>query len=271
MMKEYRDREKDTQGYKKMVRYLEDLSRNTDFRYLITRLNNLSKSYRPTLSKAYAEMTEDEKFEHDRRNDEFGEIFDGYEQLRKRANKLLLDKPFKLKLEIAELYGLDLVLIDCAAALMRGDKDIVEKLSIMFGQPDLCRILPLWDDNLNPANPGEEIIHLSPHRKVLYTAYPVGIAIHPRASKRDVLDFIEKRWDSIKAAGLYVDVGPIRIKDRSYSPEIADFIWNKQSMPPKLLEKSLAEKFPDSNLVYYEINQILRKERERRFKEMHIV
>ncbi len=91
MGKDRQPERKVTQGHLKMMHYIEDVIRNKHF---LKRLKQLRKSANPLddTKGTYDGWTSEQKKRHDWVNKELGEIIGGYEKLRKRCNKLLLDK-----------------------------------------------------------------------------------------------------------------------------------------------------------------------------------
>ncbi len=256
-----------TQGQAKMLRYIEDLIRNKQFKRLIKRLRNLSKLR--TMPKGnYYDWTLEEQKKHDGINNELHSIAQGYEALRKRCKKVLRKKDSVVREKIASDYGLDNDLINHALALLGKNEETI-KWSKKEIDPDMCKLIDLYEEEMSPLNKGEEIIYLNLVRQLLITAYPVAIAIHPRASKRDVLDYIEKRWKWIDAKQwMFNQKGALKIKKRKHSQEMIDFIWANRSLPAKQIEKKLNKKFPNNELVYYEISKIIQIEKQRRFKDL---
>ncbi len=131
---------------------------------------------------------------------------------------------------------------------------------------DMCKIQVDYDNELNPYNKGEDFIYLRPSRQAFLNAYPVSLYINPRASKRDVLDFVEKRWKWIEASqysfaeGKKLKYG----KKRKYSQELLDFIWFNRRLDTKKIEELADDKFPEEKLVYFEISKIIQLEKRKR-------
>lgn len=246
--------EKITQGSQKILRYIEDLVRNKNFRKDLKRFRNLrKKSLKTDISRDI--------------NDELWTIIQGYEELRKRTQKILNDDLFKIREKIADKYGLDFDLVDFASAVSNKNEELKKLIKVYAEDIDMCRITNLRDDYLNPANKGEEIIYLRQKTQLFYTAYPVAIAINAKATKRDVLDFIEKKWPWIDSQR-FQEMKPLRIRPRKYKQEIIDFLWEYQSLTSKTLKNKLDENFPKNGIVYFEINNLLRDERKRRNQEL---
>ena len=219
---------KQTQGEIKMMRYIEDLVRNKHFQRSLKRLRNSHKDI-STPSGNYYDWPLKEQQKHDYINKELVEIINTYETLRKRCKKLFKDKYWRAKETIAEVYGLDNDEINLAETLfLKKAPDVVDS-AIMFAEPDMCKIVDLHDDELSPANKGEEIIYLSPSRRLRIIAYPIAISIHPKASKRDILDFIEKRWEwlNINYLKSYADK-TLKNRKRKHKQELLDYIWDNK-------------------------------------------
>lgn len=251
----------ETQGQRKMSRYIDDLIRNKTFLHDLKRLKKAIVKTGIFTEGPYDSWSKEEQKRHDAINTEIGAILTEYERLRKRCNKLFHDKPFKIHQKIADTYDLDIELL--ASAQSRAKKYDDNFLHFAF-ETDVCRIEPLHDDNLIPANNGEEIIHIKPHEQIHLRVYPAGISIHRKATKRDVLDFIEKRWSWIEPLLRLADEKILIARQRKHSREISDFLWKNRTIKPKQLKKLLDVSFPSNGLAYYEINKIIYEERRRR-------
>lgn len=254
---------KETQGQRKMLRYLQDLIRNKDFQRSLKRYRRISKIDMP--EGMYPDWTPEQQKEHDRIDDELEEIFDGYEILRKRCKKLFRHDRFKIAEGIANTYGLDYELLGTLNTLRENKKNKDWLLEHFEFETDMCRFLNIADEELNPVNKGEEIIYLMPHRQLNLISYPVAVLIHKKASKRDVLDFVEKRWPWIKQ---WMDDKALKYRPRKISQEVLDFIWEKRSLPAKKIKEKLDESFPHNGLVYFEISKIISLEKRRRLETL---
>jgi hypothetical protein len=255
---------KETQGHRKMLRYLQDLIRNKDFQKSL-------KRYRRLLNKGkmpegmYPDWTPEQQKEHDQIDNELGSIFNEYEILRKRCKKLLKGDRFKIAESIADTYGLDYELLGVLDTLREDKKEKEWLLEHFEFETDMCRFTNLADEQLIPFNKGEEIIHLQPHKQLSLISYPVTISIHKKASKRDVLDFIEKRWPWINQ---WMDEKALKYRPRKISQEILDFIWERRSLPAKKIKEKIDEAFPHNGLVYFEISKIISLEKRRRLETL---
>lgn len=253
-----------TQGHIKMMRYIDDLVRTKDFQTAIKRLRKYGR-YNVMPEGMYDDWTPEEQKKHDAINDELSSILDSYELLRKRCKRVLADKAALCQQKIAYDFGLDAYLQNLARALVEKDKKKIEFWKDYIGDDaDMCIPVAAYEDEMSPPNKGDEIIYLSPRRQLSLIAYPVAIRIHPKAAKRDVLDYIEKRWPWIKALLRLKEDKPLKIRRRKHSQELLDFIWEHRFIPAKELKKKLDEKFPHNGIVYYEIYKIISLEKARR-------
>ncbi|HEX9804943.1 MAG TPA: hypothetical protein VGA67_04630 [Candidatus Dojkabacteria bacterium] len=96
--------------------------------------------------------------------------------------------------------------------------------------------------------------------------FPVHLAISPYASKRDVLDFINKNWNSMKAQLNQYDEKIPQYRAKKYT-ERDDFIWENRKLPAEEISRLVEEKFPEQNLTYSDINSILYNLRKRRLSK----
>jgi len=253
-----------TQGNIKIVRLIEDLIRNKIFLRLLKKvIKEQEKWYKKFEKGNYDKWTKKEKEEHDYWNKEAGEIIDEYEKLKIRAKKLTHNKEYKHKQAIAWKYGLDMPLINLAIALYKNDRSF-STVNYLLEGGDMVRVHSDYQDEIMPLNKGEDFSRLSSKKQLELITYPVSIRIHRNASKRDLLDFIEKQWWIIDGAIKEYDEKPYRARSRKHSQKMLDFIWKNRSIPIANLKKKLDEEFPNNGLVYYELSKIIGLEKQRR-------
>jgi hypothetical protein len=133
----------------------------------------------------------------------------------------------------------------------------------------MCRMRLSLEDEMRPLNKGEEIVYLQPNRQLELLSYPVSVGIHRNASKRDVLDFIEKHWVKIDSQlRQSYDEKAMRARQRKHDQKLLDFIWENRNLSSTEIKKKLDKQFPKNGLVYYEINQIVRQEKKRRLEDI---
>lgn len=195
-----------------------------------------------------------------RKNENFIELI---QKLKTEKNH---KKRRKFSIELAEKYGIDSDLLFDIWYRLYPDKK-----NIGWGElVDVCQI----EDSYDVISYEEEHQQL-PIKKDLIRlmdmlAYPVSIKIHRLASKRDVLDFIEKRWDYIEKNffELYREK-KLRIRKRK-NQKIYDFIWDNRDKDKKTIKKLLDKKYPDYNIDYFEIYKIIQLEKKRRSKDINL-
>lgn len=235
---------KQTQGQKKLEQYLNGLIRNQSFKSKLKRLSNREAK----------DDTED------------GKLFDLFQKkymelirVMKRMNKKNQTTSFKTYNELAETYGLDNeILFD--AFFGSKEKENVE-LSFLS---DMCRITDAYDEYYYDHFP---IPFQIDHKKQRHlSAYPVSLDIHQFASKRDVLDFIEKRWEFIEE---HLEK-KVRFRERKIDQKIVDFIWENRKLKPKEIQEKLDLAFPENELVYFEISKILNLEKKKRLRKITV-
>ncbi len=256
-----KDTPKKTQGEVKMERYIEDLIRNKEFLRSIKKLRRT----REDVGWEYEKLTEEQKAKQKHFDNEIIEILNDYERLRKRIKKLFEDDYRRIKSSISEAYNLDDMQIGYIEILCDPNLKRHVETAKSFAEFDMCKVFDLHDDEMKPEFKGDEIIHLNMRRQFLLRAYPVGIFIHPKASKRDVIDFVEKRWNWIENNFLrgYTEK-KLKHGKRKHDQKMLDFIWSNRSLVPKKLKIKLDKEFPKHGLVYYEISKILQLEADKR-------
>jgi hypothetical protein len=129
---------------------------------------------------------------------------------------------------------------------------------------DFCQIVDEPDDLLGVFNYEDYEIPPKPFpdKKLLIENYPVHIAISPLATKRDVLDFVTKRWGEIRAQlDLYDEGEPIVRKRRKAKRD--EYIWEHPEVPARILADMVCDNFPGELVTYADINSIRRYLRRR--------
>lgn len=257
-----------TQGNGKMLRYIEELIRNKNFQKDIRRLRRLNRKSEVSRPKGlYSTWTSEQKKKSDDFSNECSGIIEGYELLRKRCKKLLRSRGFAQEEKIAYNYGLDLELQMFALGLM-DNTNLYPELALSGDPVDMCCLVDACEEQLRPFNKGDEIIYLNAKRHLRLAAFPIAICINQRASKRDVLDYIEKRWDWVEGMRSSYKEKTLKLRKRKHSQEIIDYLWENRMFPAKKIKESLNKEFPNNGLVYYEISKIIHLEVERRHKDI---
>lgn len=98
--------------------------------------------------------------------------------------------------------------------------------------------------------------------------YPVAIFIHRFASKRDVLDYVEKEWHRIEYLLAFYRDKKYKPKRRKFNQELIDCIWKNRNLPAKQIKKIIDKKFPHNQLVYYQISKIISLEKKKRTRKI---
>jgi len=238
---------KETQGHKKMLQRVEDLKRNKGFLRDFKKYNKFSNPSGGGFAVS------------------FDLLFEKYMELNEIAKRLQkkYDRNFlKTAEKMAEAYGLDSNLLGFISFSM--DKEL-SKYNHFEDYLDMC----VFEDNNSKYllfDYTDLPLIFNPAYKNHLRAYPVSIDIHKYASKRDVLDYIEKNWEKIyiNCLGEHTDYKPMRFRKRKIDREIVDFIWASKTLKGKEIKKLLDEKFPHNGIIYYEIPKIISIERGRR-------
>jgi hypothetical protein len=253
---------KTTQGQEKLFLYIQKLIRNEVF---LNNLKKLESSRESEPTGNYDTWTEEQKKEHDYLNKEIGSIIRDYKKLQRRCEKLRDAKIWKIQENLNYEYGLDMQLLSYISCLIK--KDSVA--SFYEDYVEMCRVENQYDEEIMELNPGDSFIHLRGDKISKMMAYPVSINIHSMASKRDVLDFIEKRWKWIDSQLRQSEERVLKIKrKKKYSQDILDFIWKNKEYPATTVKNKLDQKFPNNGLIYYEINKIIQIEKNKRLKKI---
>ncbi len=263
----FRDLSSVTQGEYKMIRLVDGLIRNQVF------MNLLEQIIRPMDELQELRKKDEHYLQRPERKEEWKiyikekyKIIDEYEKLRKRARKLINNKLYKIKEKIALEYGLDDYLIDLAIARYKKDRFWVSNILLESG--GMCRIHGDLEENVFPLNKGDDFSKINPKKQLELLAFPLSIAIHRKATKRDVLDFIEKDWSWISTFMKDYENKSYRGRKRKYSQKMLDYIWQSRSLPVKKIKEKIDIKFPEIRLAYYEISKIIYLEKQRRIKNL---
>ena len=251
-----------TQGELKMNMYIQDLIRNKDF---LRKMKRLKRAQKNEPFGMYDTWTEEQKKESEYFDKEFKEVLEGYEKLRKQTLKILNTPSFKIKNSISEIYNIDHSQISYIETILHKREEYLIETMKDFADLDMCKIHDFKDEEVSPSFKGREIIYIDKSRQLFLNAYPVGIFINPLASKRDVIDFIEKKWSWIENNFLrgYADK-KLKYGKRKHNQKMLDFIWINRGINSKDLKNKLDEEFNGNGLVYYEISKIIQNELQKR-------
>lgn len=255
-MKFLKENKKETQGHRKMKQYLEDLKRNKHFRRDFNKYLKLYKDHKDS--------------EHSQNL--MNLMFDKHiklAKLTKRAIKKDETRWMKAKKIIAEKYNLDYRLLAYLS-----DPITTKYLKLPHWEDtriDMCHFVDNYDDNFfdSMAKLGIPLL-LDPFKQMHISAYPVSIDIHLFATKRDVLDFIDKRWGDIGNTLLSYSEKNVRIRKRKQSRELLDCIWENQSLGATKIKAVINKKFPNNGLAYWEIHKIVSNERKKRMLKITV-
>jgi len=178
----------------------------------------------------------------------------------------ILSKPKKSKLlfSFAQKYGLELEFGSPFLDYLTENKLPNENTPDPYFL-DICKIIDEAEELLNPED-GHPIYKPLPDKKLQLELYPIHIAISPRATKRDVLDFINKKWDYIRySLDMYGEIEIIRRKPKAKRDR---FIWKHRNLPAKEIAEKVNKKFKNENLTYADVNSILYHLRKRKFSKL---
>lgn len=175
-------------------------------------------------------------------------------------------KQYNQIFNIAREYGLEYSPGSPLFSFMVGDR-LDRKTTFENMAEDTCRVYDEVDEFLNSVFPYEYNMPVSkrPEKKLELYAYPIHIGISTKASKRDVLDYINKRWEYIRDLLNGYEDNPKGIRRRRKQKR-DDFIWANRDLPAKDLADKVNEQFPDAMLTYSDINSILYYLRRRKYQ-----
>jgi hypothetical protein len=122
---------------------------------------------------------------------------------------------------------------------------------------DVCQLVDEPDEVLN--DPEHEYWAARPRplpdHKLNMMLYPIHICISPLATKRDVLDYVAKRWGEIRdLLNLYSEGEPVIRRRRKEARD--QFILDHWEVPSKELADMVCQEFPGELLTYADINAI---------------
>lgn len=257
---------KDTQGMRKIKQYFEDLQRNKRFLQL---LKQLKKSYVKSQVKGPEEEREGLIFDKVMKNRiEFEELM---KELREANPRPKIDEILDY---FAEGYGISEETLWYIFHLLPLEKNEIEGKEINTSWlEDMCFVIDNYDEELNSVESPEIYpsvpIELNRRKQRHIRSYPISIDIHRFANKRDILDFINKRWEIIEdKLNVYTDEKKKRFRRRKYDRKLLDFIWKNKDLKSKELIELLNIEFPKHGLVYFEVSKLIQLERNRRNKDL---
>jgi hypothetical protein len=220
-----------TQGEEKLERHIQDLIRNKDFLKKFKRLKRLQKK--------------EQSLDDDFWNKEYANLIIEYKKLRKRSSRLINNDYWNLKMKISEIYRLDNYQINYIECLL--DPDFFSAyLTTAKGnaENDMCKILETNEIEIFPSDNHQNLTYFNHRTQLFFNAYPIGIFIHPKASKRDVLDFIEKKWSKIENEYLRaIEEKKLKYGKRKHSQKLLDFIWSNKHLKSKDIKSDWMRNF----------------------------
>jgi hypothetical protein len=134
---------------------------------------------------------------------------------------------------------------------------------------DFCTISERYGEHFKNRLPRRRrLFELDAYEQTHIRAFPVSIDLHRFATKRDVLDFIEKRWGFIEEALAKNGSERKRFRQRKLNRKLTDFIWERRDLSREEIASEVKKEFPNSGLMYYEISKIISDEKRRRLGKL---
>jgi len=161
-------------------------------------------------------------------------------------------KQSKRLFKFAEENGLDLFTGSPLMQLLMN-----EKLWPQDSNLDVCRIADEVDEILSDPEHCNFTTQPRPNSdyKLSMMLFPIHICISPMASKRDVLDYVAKRWGQIRdLLDIYYEGEPTIRKRRKAARD--RFIWEYREVPSRKLAEMVRERFPLEQVEYFDIDSI---------------
>ncbi|MCC7436776.1 hypothetical protein IT402_02805 [Candidatus Nomurabacteria bacterium] len=97
--------------------------------------------------------------------------------------------------------------------------------------------------------------------------FPVHLMISPDASKRDVLDFINKNWQLVQAYMEDYKRKTPAIREKQ-NKERDSRIWELQHLGAKMVASKINQEFPNTNFSYADVNKVLHRMRKKRKSDL---
>lgn len=254
MPKSKDNKRKKTKGSAKMHLYLNDLLRNEGF----------LKAWKKYFNACQKEKVDSKLIE---------ELMEIEEKRKKITEKLLKQKkPVREAMhDLARQYGFDFELY--IGSFSHAGKpeligDIEEHADTCFINNRYIEFKSLDEFQDHDAVP----YHWNTRWQTHAIAHPVSIDIHKYATKREVLDFIEKNWQQIEWEKYRAEGAPPpkQIRTRKLDRKITDLIWKYRDSPAKRIVTILDSEHPKHGLTYYEVKKLLDIEHQRRNEDIDL-
>lgn len=185
-----------------------------------------------------------------------------------------IKKRKELGRKLADKYSLEYKIGSPVARLFEHPALKKEKQSEF--ELDVCRVIDQYAKNLDFLSYLDYLDELDTIKRTEEATswltsdkvklFPVHLAISPYASKRDVLDYINKNWNLIKFHLEQYDKKLPNYRQKKNSKR-DEFIWKNRKLPATELAKKADEKFPGDNLTYTDVNSILYNLRKRKLSK----
>jgi hypothetical protein len=188
-----------------------------------------------------------------------------YERLKRDAQSATNNRYNKLVESIINEYGISVEAIYLASAMMSGQYDFVKT---QIHDVHLCSINDDYLNHLYPLNPADDFAFYNLRLKRRILAYPISIGISPRATKDDIIDFINKNWWWIKEGIDEHGMKPLRIRKRKHNKGLINLIWGNRGLNLKKIKEKINLTYPNNGLIYSEIQDLITYEKKKRLEKL---
>lgn len=240
-----------TQGQKKLNQLFNDIKRNKTFLDVYEKVKDTFEAHLKDRMEILSEGDDDRAPDHDIHHGTYSSLRQlSYESKRFDISIKYLSKKYSINLDMLSYL--------IAEYVLEQDPSLSSLYKLKLDRPDMCRVLRRHYSSRSRGT-------INGYQKEYdCKAFPVELDIHAYATKRDVLDFINKRWEEVQDHLSLDRSKSIRIRKRSIPIEMTDYIWENRNLSRKEINNKVKTKFPGYNFGYEGIAKIISLEKKRR-------